>query len=269
MSIIRFKEKTPRLNKEYADYLRGKTVCIVGRSEEALENNVQGEFIDSHDVVVRMHDMRPYRALPDGKGGIAKIKTNPWRPLSDSRPLMRVPDGWRPRVGSKAQILFVCCIVENLTDEQKQRCFAEETEIFRANGGRFLCAEDPVNHNGLSELVWQESYPIRYLSHEHWLCTKRMLRSISSVKPFGGGLIALDVLRNEIKSLYMTGMPCMLNPDTIDTLRDFDFQVSQTNLRLLINLADDYPDTITIDDNMREMWDMALVRIRREEDDRE
>ena len=40
-------------------HIKGKTVAIVGRSEY-LNSMKQGEFIDSHDVVIRAHSNLPY-----------------------------------------------------------------------------------------------------------------------------------------------------------------------------------------------------------------
>ena len=56
--IFPFQPQTPRLNEEFAAYLENKSVAIVGRS--GIHELVQGEFIDSHDVVVRVHYMVPY-----------------------------------------------------------------------------------------------------------------------------------------------------------------------------------------------------------------
>ena len=45
---------------DYASVLRGKSVCVVGRADY-LYDKIYGDFIDSHDVVVRVNLPRPQR----------------------------------------------------------------------------------------------------------------------------------------------------------------------------------------------------------------
>ena len=47
------------IREKYARYLEGKSVVLVGRSAYITEQT-QGEFIDSHDIVVRVNDPNPH-----------------------------------------------------------------------------------------------------------------------------------------------------------------------------------------------------------------
>ena len=141
-----FEEKSIRINLEYADYLRDKTVAIVSRG--VSEDFEQGELIDSHDVVVRVHNTYPYtRQYPTGR-----------IPIVAGRQLTAVPDEWHSRIGSKCDIMFFKYIIDkidthstdsrcnwSITDECTSfilHCIKHEAETFYENGGKFLCAEN-------------------------------------------------------------------------------------------------------------------------------
>ena len=240
--MMEFRERSTSLNKEYAEYLRGKSVCIVGRG--GLEDVEQGEFIDSHDVVVRVHDMHPFnRKYPDGFVPIDG------RSVSS---IMAVPLEWRTRVGSKCEILFCGYVLDQGESEAfMKKCFAEHTQPFSANGGKFLCAASWENHHHYCETVFREVHPIRYLTMDHWLNTKR---AIGGSDPYPGTLAVTDILRHEVETVYLTGLPCFITEDNFDDPLGRVKICPVNDLGFMVRLADLHPDKVTIDDNMSRAW---------------
>ena len=242
-----FQEKFLRLNLEYADYLRDKTVCIVGRG--GLEGMEQGEFIDSHDVVVRLHNMEPYTKRCKGPSYGEQPK------FPENGIIMNVPSEWQSRIGSKCHILFFDNVYRNMSEELIRRCIEENEKAFRAIGGKFLCGESWPNHHTASEVVWQSMCDIRYLTLDHWMNTARL---IGGSNPYAGTLIVTDILRHEVKRVYITGMPNFITKDNIDDpMLDTDC-CPKNDLGFLVKMAGIYPDRVTIDDNMKQAWEYAI-----------
>ena len=96
--IINFKQIKPELDREFAAYLSGKTVAIVGRAD--MHNIKQGALIDSHDVVVRIHWPIPYHAGA-GEHDDSLVTTQlKW----DPPPF--VPTKWQEYVGEQTNIFY-------------------------------------------------------------------------------------------------------------------------------------------------------------------
>ena len=232
-----FEEKSTRLNKEYAEFLRGKSVCVVGRG--GLENMEQGEFIDSHDVVVRMHELWPWE-----KAEHPGNTSDGFREKS-----MVVPERWRSRIGSKCHVLFIKIELAWVRyAEEKLSFWKREVEAFRVNGGRFLCGESWFNHSRFDAALYSEHFDIRYLTIDHWLNTLRELMRIAGeyICPYSGTLVAADILRYDVERVYITGMP--------NNLPDRSPIENRANLGFLVSLADRFPERVSIDKNMREVW---------------
>lgn len=185
-AIPGFEEHTPRLNKEFARYLEGKTVAVVGQS--SLHNLEQGDYIDQFDVIVRMHRCVPYHP------GQQK-HTYEMPPF--------VPEEWHSRIGRRVNIFY-----------QKFRGGSEEhikehVDAFREDGGRFFCCEEPTNCNTFKSLIVQRFIKTRYISLEHILNTIAYV----GIRPFAGTVVISDIVRHNIKAAYLTGFPCFLDTD--------------------------------------------------------
>ena len=229
----------------------------------------QGEFIDSHDVVVRIHELWPW------EGATKRYAAD----LSDRT--MTVPERWRSRIGSKCHVLFPRVNIQWVDKiEEKLSFWKREVEAFRVNGGQFLCGESWCNHGAFradgdkeswsqhcafDEAMFHKHFDIRYLTIDHWLNTLRELvlvlrRTASdylgngwldfprpSPRPYSGTLVAADILRYDVERVYITGMP--------NNLPDRSPIENRANLGFLVSLADRFPERVSIDKNMREMWD--------------
>ncbi len=229
-----FKEHTPRLDKEFAKYLNGKTVAIVGRS--SLHNLEQGDYIDQFDVVVRMHDRVPYHPGQQ-------------EPPYQMPPF--VPEEWHPRIGRRVNIFY-----------QKFRGGWEEhikkhVDAFREDGGRFFCCEQPSNCNTFESLIVQKFIKTRYISLEHILNTIAQV----GIRPFAGTVVISDILRHYIKAAYVTGFPCFLDVDEYDPNHE-KWQPSQeaciANLKFIKQLS--CYEHISVDSVMQELFEQFLGR---------
>lgn len=231
-AIPGFKEHTPRLNEEFARYLEGKTVAIVGRS--SLHNLEQGDYIDQFDVVVRMHDY-----VPCHPGQLKRTYKIP--PF--------VPEEWHSRIGRRVNIFY-----------QKFRGGSEEhikkrVNAFREDGGRFFCCEEPANCNTFKSLIVQRFIRTRYISLEH------ILNTIAHVgtRPFAGTLVISDIVRHNIKAAYLTGFPCFLDMDEYDPDHETKRPSQEdciANLKFIKQLS--YYEHISVDSVMEGLFSRFL-----------
>lgn len=242
LSKEHFNEKSGRLNEEYADYLRNKSVVVVGRG--GLDHLEQGDLIDSHDVVVRIHDMCPYKS-----GNVRDCPSN------EGRHIMNVPEEWQSRIGKTCNILFFSHIINFIeTPEFIKKCIHSEAKAFQSIGGKFLCAESWMNHRQPCEMFWQELYDVRYLTMEHYINTMRL---IGGTFPYGGTLVVSDIIRHEIKSLYITGMPMFITRHNRDDPFGLPNSKPVNDLNFLVGLAHKYPSRVSVDSNMQEAWEIV------------
>lgn len=188
--IIKLKEFGPRLESDYAEFLRGKSMAIVGRA--GLDDLRQQEKIDSYDVVVRQHNAVPYTEDPTLEVDDSK-RDWPNEPF--------VPELWQSRIGTKTSIYFHK-IMGGGEDWHKH-----VVRSFRAAGGAFFCVEREANCWHVdSTKIWKQ-IPVRYLTLEHYLNTALL----TGGKPLAGTLIVCDILRYPVKNVYLTGFPCWID----------------------------------------------------------
>lgn len=193
MQIYNFHDKTDELDDQFADYLKEKSVAVVGVS--ALDDLEQGELIDSHDVVVRVHSPIPY---PGNAGYIDRVESGlepDWHTPSF------VPDKWQSRIGSRVNVFY--------HKEFFPACMERLLKLFYGAGGTFLCVEYSGNLCSYKCVQLRRMAPCRYLTNDHWLNSMEAVGDIA----YAGSIVIVDILRHDIKSLYLTGFPTMLERD--------------------------------------------------------
>lgn len=193
--IYEFKEQTAELDAQFAEYLEGKTVAIVGRS--CLDDIKQGEFIDSHDIVVRLHWVVPYTSDDDTSSQNNKRSEND--PVKAGE---FVPRSWHPIIGKRVDVFY-----HRVEHKNKPEYYNAWLEVFRRSGGKWLCYD---GHRGTGH--WQTHYmqqyaPVRYVS---WSLKGAVVCEIEQ-KAEAGTIVIADMLRHNIKSAYITGFPCMMD----------------------------------------------------------
>lgn len=189
--ILKFKNNQAELNKAFADYLHNRSVAIVGRTN--LHQLEQGDLIDSHDVVVRVHEIVPYS--PDYE----------FRP--DNICDIYVPEEWRSRIGSRIDIFYhrVRANTALFKDSHDiDNSTIERVDQFWKQGGKFLCYEDP-RPVPLRFAIPQRITDIRYVDLALYA---NLALEIGTDSVVSGIVVIGDILRHSVKSVYIAGFPC-------------------------------------------------------------
>ena len=183
--IYTYKNDQADINRRFAEYLEGKTVAIVGRAN--LHQLEQGEFIDSHDVVVRLRSTQPYMPDIGHKVTIHSV----------------VPADYRRLVGSRTDVFY-----HAIPDENKEGRLKKDAKIaveqFYENGGKFLCNADcqfvPLRYTLIDQFT-----PVRYVND---IFKIRLRQKLNARNLVDGVIVIADILSHNIKSAYITGFPC-------------------------------------------------------------
>ena len=244
MHVYEFEDKYNALDDDFRDYLKGKRVAIIGRA--ALDNLEQGEWIDSHDVVVRVHQVIPY------EGYTVPAEAPRW----EYPPF--VPIEWQSRIGSKCSVFY--------HKEFHPPNFSGLVTAFNEAGGRFLCHEYLENLWSYSCVEIRKMAPCRYLTNDHFLNVMEVVGDL----PYAGSLIIGDLLRHDIKSLYFTGFPTMYQADGTllpDEWIQQNKYMNFMNINWLRSLWRTYDD-ITTDSNMESLFQLLPEEWEREQNER-
>lgn len=182
--ILELPDNRADLDRRFAEYLTDKTVAIVGRGN--LHILKQGAYIDSHDVVVRLHRIVPYTDEHEDDGQWSKFNIDE----------AYIPKKWQPYIGAKTNIHYH-------RYGHKRPLMQRHIASFRKAGGMFYCFEDPGKPN-LKYGDLHDYHEVRYTNtlHMFQICEDLGARALP------GTLIICDILRQPIKRAYITGFPC-------------------------------------------------------------
>lgn len=230
------------IDQRFAAYLAGKTVAIVGRMN--LHELEQGDFIDSHDVVVRIHSAIPY--TPDITG----------KPAATAQ----TPREFEKFVGTRTDVFYHRFLsnVELFKESgQITPWIIDECEQFKRRGGSFMCYEDPDNMP-LRFAIGCLPMEMRFLNGAIYAeLARRLVKDL--VEP--GVVIISDILSHDIKSAYITGVPCYF-----DEMFDLSTERAQkwsklrdiNELRFLYELSND--DRVTCDSIMNSLFERYVIK---------
>ena len=165
-------------NKEYenmfSNLLYNKKVVIVGPSS-TIVNSKQGDYIDNCDVVIRLN-----RAVPINKKLIKDI-------------------------GSKTTIIYTN--LDNNSDSTKHINFKK----FIKNNIKFICSPyppiEPFKKDIDIYLNQKYQLPFHHFPFDDYFKVK----SVLGCRPYTGMSAIIDILRYNIKSLYVTGIDFYAN----------------------------------------------------------
>ena len=238
MQIYEFEDKTNDLDKQFADCLKAKSVAVVGVS--GLDDLEQGEHIDSHDIVARVHSPIPY---PRNVGYTSRGELGI---VPDWKTISFVPDEWQSRVGSRCNIFY--------HKEYDTNRMTHLLDLFHKAGGKFLSVEYAANLWAYSCCQVRKLAPCRYLTNDHFLNVTEVVGDIV----YAGSLVIGDILRHDIKSLYITGFPTMLDRDgrLHSTAPRSTYGMGFKNFDWLRQLWRSHEE-ITTDSNMRALFEIV------------
>ena len=234
MQVYHFADKYNLLDVSFRDYLQGKSVAVVGCS--GLDNVEQGEYIDSHDVVVRVHRPVPYAGFnaPVPEKDKPKWHYPPFVPME-----------WQSRIGAKVNVFY--------HKEFHVINLERWLPAFQEAGGRFLCLEYLENLWPVTYCKVRKYAPVRYLTNDHFVNVMEVIQGL----PYAGSLIIGDILRHDIKSLYITDFPMFHKLDGTlisDRWVHENKEMNYMNLAWLRSLCESY-DSISADTNMRTIFE--------------
>ena len=242
MQILDYRYDDDQQFPEYEDYLKNKSVAVIGPMVEHLEN---GALIDSHDIVVRVHFPLPrLSTLPD--------KDNyPSRPPWHYPPF--IPEEYQSILGSQVNIFFHKLMSYAL---HEQHIVRNQVHAFLDAGGEFLCVEKRSHRHWREDDFedYQATHPWRILNPQF----ERDLQHMLEVLPYPGTMIVADILRHDIKSAFITGFPCeFFSGATVPFFNKHDRQYrikrAFNNMAWFRDLDAKY-SAIDFDDNMRNIF---------------
>lgn len=177
-----------RMNEDFAAYLDGKSVAIVGRAN--LEGLEQGDKIDSYDVVVRMHYPLPY--VP---------KDSSYFPVEHEYKgfNFNYPKHWKKRIGARTDIFY-------LSDLEDDSVALAAKDLDNMKPIRYACCEPDCSMFLASQLAEQRF--VRFITYGHVSCCANLLGSV----PLKGTSIICDILKHRVEKVYLTGFPCWITP---------------------------------------------------------
>ena len=180
----------PTVDERFADYLKGKSVAIVGRAEY-LRTMEQGALIDSYDVVVRLHKPPPY------------LENNPHPPWAWNDAF--VPPELQPMLGKRVDVLYI-----NVFYPGNQEWIESMLNSFQSAGGKFIANENPSNardgfpNKRIAELL---DGKIHHVTAEE----ERQLDRAIGKWPLVGTVAVNDIISHDVGTAYITGYPCFLD----------------------------------------------------------
>ena len=166
-----------------ATFLKGKSVCIVANGPKGVD----GKFIDSHDVVVRMNI--PHKDC--------RKPTVGWNPPPF------IPLQYQEELGKRTDIFY-----HSFNFHKKHLGIVQRAwEAFRDEGGKYWCITPPnfsphIHENlDLYKLIDEHCTVVRKPDTDFvWYIDRKY-----NARMLSGGFIILDILAFDIKSLYVTG----------------------------------------------------------------
>ena len=228
------------IHKRFADYLRGKRIAMVGKG--APKDIIQGDYIDSFDVVVRVHWPIPYH------DGILPGVRSEDEPRIKWDPPPFVPEKWQPVLGKKTHIFYT-----TIAHADPKWC-QSIVKTFEREGGKFICESNPglMMKPREGRLAW--TYEVRQTTHEVFMKMKTQLGS----EPFGGTLAIFDICSHEVKEVYLTGFPCFISdktPDGMTNKKPNPRTVPLNDFRWIRQLVKDNPERMKVDSYMQYVFE--------------
>ena len=222
---------------EFADYVKGKSVAFLGRSETALFVR-QGDFIDSHDIVARV----TYPAY-----------LNTFDETADKECKGIIPVEFVKFLGCRTDIFY-----SNLQAGSIDK-YVQGMKQLKDTGGEWIVIANLLNI--ITGALWslplydmiKTILPTRICPMDDYLDLVRALVSPRYSYPVIGTAAINDLLQHDIKSLYITGVTnWAAKKEDPGLIEQFEY-TTQDNFDYVQKLIRNDP-RITVDDTMKELY---------------
>lgn len=173
------------LRDDYADYLEGKRVIIVGPAGY-MHGSRRGAEIDAYDVVVRINLDCPIRA-------------DIFQSLYPGKYAPRNED-----VGTRTDVLYHTTFNERLAEHADQLHTIEQAEAFKADGVQFMVTRFGERHRRVKLLkeAFGDTIPILNPDGQWYQKFRQAVRTSPNM-----GMIAIaHILEHNVKSVHVAGM---------------------------------------------------------------
>ena len=225
------------------EIISGKTVVFVGRAAYLAEKE-QGDFIDSHDVVIRMHCNLPYPMTSyDFDNSIAD------NPLPES--ISFVPDRFHKYIGSRCDIYFTGYLHPPNEHLDKHYTFLKRAGIKQVVAGNLrelMLKMDGQKLLGI-EVIRDRYMPVYITQFLYWAALQKRMGYHQQQMP--GTLYIYELLQMEPKQFYATGFPCHLDQESHYDAR-FNESDCIANMKCIGELAQNN-ECFEIDSEMKEL----------------
>ena len=217
------------MDDEYTAYLKDKSVVIVNsHAYNLLENDFPeyGHFIDSHDVVIRLHQ---------------PVSGDLWTPPPF------VPYEFRPVVGKRADVLYA-----HFHSSWQYDSVVQAVKSFLANDGKFIIYGDAWQAIRCFGTIYDliECYmPVRTESSDD---VRRFIQA-EGFFVIAGLKTLIDLWKREMKSLHMVGFTCYVSKQFPEGAKWCDI-LSKPNFNYLRKLCEKH-ETLTVDPCTQELFD--------------
>lgn len=215
--------KTPTnhtVDAAFQEYVRGKSLAVVGRAEY-LKTIEQGELIDSFDIVVRVHNPVPYNSADEARRIMKETRsssTHAYSRASWDYSKEFVPRELWPKVGKRVDVFYFNVFGVKSDPPSRLEGFLKMIASFKRAGASFLCSESAEHYMLRTEgkIGWQSDVVretvwdcFRGVGQDdiHW---KNLIDAMSSF-PFAGTSVIRDILKHDIREVYVTGFPHFLD----------------------------------------------------------
>ena len=164
----------------YSEFLKGKRVALIGPSE-SIEEVAQGEFVDSHDVVVRM-------VRPGSAGG--RVPTGADREI--------IPKRLEKNIGTRVDVVYSNFDGIGLDESYLNYLVGKGVKYFNSTRPAEYGNNSINDYKPLLEEAGLLSCAPPIPKYENWSDSLK-------ASPCSGFCILLDLLSHDIKELYVFG----------------------------------------------------------------
>ncbi len=178
------------LNQNFSAYVRGKHVVIVCCGEGVND----GQYIDSFDCIVRIHEPLP---SPGARyvGGLLPPRLRRWTWPSF------VPEEWHTHIGRRTTIFYHRYRADTRQQFERDReDLCAQVNAFHSDGGQFYCAAQHEDVGSLGSILFSHDIkPVRSVSNEHIVRLWHLLGNRPQVET----ICVSDILRYDPASIYI------------------------------------------------------------------